>query len=72
LETIAKELEGGRAKLEDALGLFEEGVRLSKQGTQRLDDAERRLEILLEADKTGPLKLEGPPEQGGGDDDAPF
>ena len=59
LETIAKQLESGEPKLEEALALFEEGVRLSKLGTHQLDNAERRLEILLEGDKPGPLALNG-------------
>ena len=44
-EAIAEEVIAD-AKLEEALALFEEGVRLAKVGTQRLDDAERKLEIL--------------------------
>ncbi len=48
LETIANELEKGETKLEQALALFEEGVRLSKLGTERLDKAEGRIERLLE------------------------
>ncbi len=51
LEEIAKQLESGQPKLEEALRLFEEGVRLSQLGGKQLDDAERRLEVLLEGDK---------------------
>ena len=40
---------------------FEEGVRLSKTGTRRLDEAERKLEILLERDRVEPFD----PEAGG-------
>jgi len=51
LEAIAKQLENGDAKLEEALALFEEGVGLAKVGTQRLDDAERKIEILRDDNK---------------------
>lgn len=58
LEEIARQLESGQPQLEDALRLFEEGVRLSKQGGKQLDLAERRLEVLLEGDKTSTLNLD--------------
>jgi exodeoxyribonuclease VII small subunit len=44
--------------LEEALTLFEEGVGLSKQAQRRLDDAERKLEILLEDDRVAPFRPE--------------
>ena len=50
LEEIAHALEGGDARLEEALTLFEEGISLSKMGSKKLNEAERRLEILLEND----------------------
>jgi len=59
LEAIAKQLEGGEAKLEESLALFEEGVRLAKLGGHQLDDAEQRLEILLEGDKPAPYSPTG-------------
>lgn len=55
LETIAKSLESGSPKLEEALALFEEGVTLSKLGTQKLDQAEKRIEVLLQGDATAPF-----------------
>jgi exodeoxyribonuclease VII small subunit len=55
LEAIAAHLEAGDVQLEQALRLFEEGVGLSKQGTQRLDEAERRLEVLLADGQTQAL-----------------
>lgn len=68
LEEIAHKLEGGQPKLEEALALFEEGVRLSKLGGQKLDEAERRLEVLTEGDKVAPFapgnSKEGPANGG--------
>lgn len=58
LDSIAERLESGEAQLEEALQLFEEGVRLSKVGTRRLDEAERKLEILLDNDETAPFDPE--------------
>lgn len=55
LESIAKSLESGEPKLEEALALFEEGVKLSKLGTQKLDQAEKRIEVLLQGDDTAPF-----------------
>jgi exodeoxyribonuclease VII small subunit len=45
-ETVAR-LEEGEMPLEEALDLFESGVRLSRQCQAQLDRAERRIEILV-------------------------
>ena len=47
LQDIVENLESGEPSLEQSLALFEEGVRLSRGCNQRLDDAERRLELLV-------------------------
>jgi exodeoxyribonuclease VII small subunit len=47
LAQVVTELEKGELPLERALVLFEEGVRLSREGTERLDRAEARVEELL-------------------------
>ena len=47
LERIVAQLEGGDLPLDDALKLFEEGVRLSRFCSAKLDEAERRIEILM-------------------------
>ncbi len=46
LETIVKTLEAGDLTLEQSLQLFERGVQLSRFCHTRLEDAERRIEIL--------------------------
>ncbi len=49
LESIVKKLEeGGDLSLEDSLKLYERGVTLSKFCHARLEDAERRIELLNE------------------------
>ena len=55
LASIVDELERGDLPLERSLAVFEEGVRLSRLAKERLDDAERRVEVLLENGDTRPL-----------------
>ncbi|MBW2498584.1 MAG: exodeoxyribonuclease VII small subunit [Deltaproteobacteria bacterium] len=52
LEGTVARLEQGEMPLEDALELFEKGVRLSRHCTATLEAAERRIEILM-ADREG-------------------
>ncbi|MDA8404559.1 MAG: exodeoxyribonuclease VII small subunit [Desulfobacteraceae bacterium] len=47
LEQIVKELEDGDLPLEEALKKFEEGVALSKFCSQKLDETEKKVSILL-------------------------
>ena len=47
LERIVRELERGDLALERSLELFEQGVRLSRVCQERLNEAERRIEVLL-------------------------
>ncbi len=47
LERIVRELERGELPLERSLELFEKGVRLSRECQERLNEAERRIEVLL-------------------------
>jgi exodeoxyribonuclease VII small subunit len=47
LERIVRELERGELPLEQSLELFEQGVRLSRECQERLNEAERRIELLL-------------------------
>ena len=47
LEEIVEQLEAGDLPLERSLELFEQGVKLSRDCQQRLDEAERRVEVLL-------------------------
>jgi exodeoxyribonuclease VII small subunit len=47
LERIVRELERGELPLEQSLDLFEQGVKLSRECQERLNEAERRIEVLL-------------------------
>ena len=48
LETIVKKLEEGDLALERSLELYERGVQLSRFCHTRLEEAEKRIEILNE------------------------
>jgi exodeoxyribonuclease VII small subunit len=48
LESIVKKLEDGDLALEKSLELYERGVQLSRFCHSRIEEAERRIEILNE------------------------
>ena len=54
LESIVKMLEEGELALEQSLALYERGVQLSRFCHARLEDAERRIEILNERGELKP------------------
>ena len=47
LESIVDRLEEGDLELETALADFEEGVKLTRRCASQLEDAERRVEVLV-------------------------
>jgi exodeoxyribonuclease VII small subunit len=55
LEEIVQELEKGDLPLEQSLKFFEEGIKLSRICNKRLEDAERRVDVLLK-DTGGGMK----------------
>jgi len=54
LEEIVSSLESGELGLEQSLKLFEEGVKLARVCNARLEEAERKVEVLLK-DKGGKM-----------------
>jgi len=50
LEKIVEALEKGDLPLEDALDKYEEGVKLANLCTKKLDQAERKINILSRAE----------------------
>ena len=54
LESIVKRLEDGELTLESSLALYERGVELSRFCHSRLEQAERRIEILNERGELKP------------------
>ena len=56
LELIAKSLEKGDLNLDESISKFEEGIKISKECNKILEEAEKKITILLEKD--GELKEE--------------
>jgi exodeoxyribonuclease VII small subunit len=54
LDGIVKKLEEGDLPLEQSLALYERGVQLSRFCHARLEDAERRIEVLTERGELKP------------------
>lgn len=48
LETVVEKLEKGELTLDESIDFFQKGVSLSKYCSKKLDEAERRITILLE------------------------
>jgi exodeoxyribonuclease VII small subunit len=63
LEEVVKKLEGGELSLEDSLKAFEEGVKHAGFCARKLDEAEKRVELLLKQ-KDGSFVREEFKEQG--------
>ncbi len=53
LSEIVRQLEGGELPLEDALRLFEEGVKVARVAQSRLEHAEKRVDELLSVNEEG-------------------
>jgi exodeoxyribonuclease VII small subunit len=49
LEDIVARLEGGDLTLDEALKLFEEGVKVSRFCNSKLEEAERKVEVLVKS-----------------------
>lgn len=56
LETIIEELENGNLNLEDSVKKFEEGIKISKNCNELLENAEKKINILV--NKNGDYKEE--------------
>ncbi len=48
LEEIVSKLESEELPLEDSLGLFEKGIKLSKVCSKKLSEAEKKVDLLLD------------------------
>ncbi len=57
LEKIISELENGNLNLDDSVVKFEEGMKISKECNKMLEDAEKKITILLN-DENGEKKEE--------------
>lgn len=50
LENIVRQLEAGDLPLEQSIELFEKGIQLSRDCQRRLEEAERKVELLLKSE----------------------
>jgi len=50
LEDVVQKLEKGELPLEDSLAAFERGIGLVRQLSQRLEEVEQRVEVLLKSE----------------------
>ncbi|HUY28842.1 MAG TPA: exodeoxyribonuclease VII small subunit [Candidatus Binataceae bacterium] len=80
LETIVNQIDSGELSLDESIGAFERGVALVKSLSQKLDEVERKVEMLTRDAEgklvTAPLADAGPPAKpprhSADDDDIPF
>ena len=56
LEQVVEQLDSGELSLEDALAAFEKGVGLVKYCNEKLNEVEKKVELLVK-DKEGKLQL---------------
>lgn len=64
LEEIVQKMEKGDLALEESLKLFEEGVKLSRECHQRLNEAETKVKLLMSVDANGqPVTSDFTPEE---------
>ena len=69
LEQIVKRLEGEELPLDESLELFEKGIRLSRFCNQKLEEIEKKIELILADAKGQPVTEPFEPEEGLEDDE---
>ena len=57
LEEIVRLLEQGESTLDESLTLFEEGVKLARFCSNKLDEAEGKIEIMIREGQIQPLEV---------------
>jgi exodeoxyribonuclease VII small subunit len=76
LEAIVEDLEGGELTLEESIARYEEGMKLSRGLAKTLDEAEKRIEKLVEGRGAEPPATrpmdEGFEDEPGGSGELPF
>ena len=50
LEEIVDKMESGKMELEESLALFEEGIKLVRLCSAKLEEAKKKVEILMKKD----------------------
>ena len=70
LEKIVQRLEGENLSLDESLTLFEEGIRLSRFCHQRLEEVEKKIELILADAKGQPVTEPFEEEEAAGERDS--
>lgn len=70
LEQIVKRLEGEELPLDESLELFEKGIRLSRFCNQKLEEIEKKIELILADAKGQPVTEPFESEEGLEEEDA--
>lgn len=68
LERVVSRIDSGELSLEESIGAFERGVALVRSLNQKLDEVDRRIEVLTR-DAGGNLQLSPYERDAGRDDD---
>ena len=63
LEDVVRKLEGGELSLDDSLKAFEEGVKQAAFCARKLNEAEKRVELLLKEKDGAFVRQEFRPEE---------
>ena len=63
LEGVVRKLEEGDMPLEQSLALYERGVQLTRFCHARLEEAERRIEVLNERGELKPASFDSAPDR---------
>ena len=70
LEQIVKRLESEELPLDESLELFEKGIRLSRFCNQKLEEVEKKIELILADSKGQPVTEPFEPEEESEEDEA--
>jgi exodeoxyribonuclease VII small subunit len=55
LSQVVERLESGGLSLEESIAAFEQGIQLARLGQRKLEQAEKKVELLLENDRVQPF-----------------
>ncbi len=58
LETVVRQLESGKVKLDDAVNAYEKGVALKNLCEEKLKNAKSKIDLLVIGENMTPLKTE--------------
>ncbi len=58
LETVVRQLETGKVKLDDAVKAYEKGVQLKNLCEEKLKNAKSKIDLLVIDNNSNPVKME--------------